>query len=88
MNNDNFKIIDTIIRIGFIIFVGTWCFILLQPFIGIVLWAIILAVALYPVFQWLKNFLGGRKNLAATIIALISLLIIIGPVGVMAKSFN
>ena len=86
MDKNNFKIIDIIIRIGVIIFVGAWCFILLRPFIGVVLWGIILAVGLYPIFQWLKVRLGGRKNLAATLIALVSILIIIGPVGIMAKS--
>ena len=86
MNNDNLKIIDTIIRIGFIVFVGAWCFVLLRPFIGVVLWGIVLAVGLYPIFQWLKARLGGRKNLAVTLIALVSILIIIGPVGIMAKS--
>ena len=86
MNNDSVKIIDIITRLGFIGFVSAWCFILLRPFLGIVLWGTILAVAFYPIFQWLRARLGGRKNLAATLIALVSIVIIIGPVGIMAKS--
>ena len=86
MDNDSFKIIDIITKIGFIAFVSAWCFILLRPFIGIVLWGTILAVAFYPIFQWLKARLGGRKNLAATLIAIVSIFIIIGPVGIMVKS--
>ena len=86
MDNDSFKIIDIITRLGFIGFVTAWCFILLRPFLGVVLWGTILAVALYPIFQWLKPRLGGRKNLTATLIALVSIFIIIGPVGIMAKS--
>jgi predicted PurR-regulated permease PerM len=86
MNKDGFSIIDIIVRLGFVLLVGIWCFTILRPFIGVMLWGMILAVALYPIFQWLKNCLGGRKNLAATLIALISIFIILGPVGIMAKS--
>lgn len=86
MNSDNFKIIDVIIRITVITFISIWCFTLLRPFISIILWGTIIAVGFYPLFQWLKNRLGGRANLAATLIAIVSLAIILGPVGLMAKS--
>ena len=86
-NNDKpSNLINTITKLSAIAFVVIWCFLLLRPFIGIVLWATILAVAFYPIFQWLKNILGGRKNLAAALIAIVSIGIIIGPVGLMAKS--
>ena len=84
--NNPLQIIDTLIRISVIVFIGTWCFILLRPFLGIVLWGIILAVAFYPIFSWLKNLTGGRINLAAALIAIVAIGIILGPVGVMAKS--
>ena len=86
MNSDNFKIIDVIIRIAVLAFIGIWCFILLRPFIAVVLWGTILAVGFYPIFQWIKNRIGGRANLAATLIAIVSIGIIIGPVGLIAKS--
>ena len=86
MNNSNFKIIDFIIRMGVICFIGAWCFLLLSPFIAIILWSTILAVAFYPLFLWLKNHIGGKANLAATLIVLIGIAIILGPVGYMAKA--
>jgi predicted PurR-regulated permease PerM len=79
-------IIDSIVTIGAISFIGIWCFILLRPFITLILWAIILAFAFYPPFEWLKNRLGGRKHLAATLIALASIAIILGPVALMVKT--
>ena len=86
-NNDKqSNLINTITKLSAIAFVVIWCFLLLRPFIGIVLWATILAVAFYPIFQWLKSILGGKKNLAAALIAIVSIGIIIGPVGLMAKS--
>ena len=56
-----------------------WCFQILAPFISVVMWAAILAVALYPFHQKLKKLLKQRGTLAAVIITLISLLIIIVP---------
>lgn len=84
--NNNFKAIDFIIRIGIVGFIAIWCFALLRPFITLILWSTILAVAFYPIFEWLKNHLGGQKNLAATLIALFGFGIILGPVGFMAKT--
>ena len=86
MKNSKFKIIDLIVTIGAISVIGIWCFILLRPFIALILWATVLAVAFYPLFEWLKNRLGGRKNLAATLIALATIAIILGPVALMAKT--
>ena len=80
MSSNHFDIIDLLIKIGVLGFIGTWCFILLRPFILLMLWATILAVALYPIFDGLKDRLGGRKNLSATLIALVCMGIIIGPV--------
>lgn len=56
-----------------------WCFKILSPFISLVVWGIVLAVALYPFHQKLKKLLKQRGTLAAVIITLLSLLIIIVP---------
>ncbi len=86
MSNNNFKIIDLIATVGIISFIVIWCFLLLRPFITVILWATILAVAFYPAFEWLKNRIGGRKNLAATLIALASIAVILGPVAFIGKT--
>jgi predicted PurR-regulated permease PerM len=57
----------------------TWCFKILSPFISLVIWGVVLAVALYPLQQKLKKLLKGRGTLAAVIITIISVLIIILP---------
>jgi predicted PurR-regulated permease PerM len=54
-------------------------FTLIQPFITIAIWSVVLTVALYPVYDWMVQHLGGRRVLAAVLLTLISLLIIIGP---------
>src|ERR1044072_1106562 len=55
-------------------------FILIRPFITIAIWAVVLAVALYPTYERIKWFLGGRRRLAAALLTLLGLLILIGPV--------
>ena len=56
-----------------------WCFMIVSPFISIVVWAIIISVAVYPGHVSLTGKVGGRKKLSATIIVLIGLAIIIIP---------
>ena len=49
------------------------------PFLTVALWSAILTVALYPLFDWLARYLGNR-GLAATLITLLCLMIVVGPV--------
>lgn len=49
------------------------------PFVSIILWATILAVALHPVFLWIKSKIGGSDARAATALAVASLILILGP---------
>ncbi|MGK7938634.1 MAG: AI-2E family transporter [Crocosphaera sp.] len=81
------EVADLIIRLFLIALLLVWCFILIRPFIGIMLWGIILAIAIFPLFVWLKNRLGGRGKLAGTIITLLGVAVIIGPVSLMATVF-
>jgi predicted PurR-regulated permease PerM len=80
----NLKIINFIIQLFVLGLLFAWCFILIRPFIVITLWGVVLAIAVFPVFVWLKNHIGGRSNLAATLLALLGIAIIIGPVSLIA----
>ncbi len=83
----NFKNIDFVIRLFILSLLAAWCFILLRPFIAVIVWGVILAIALFPLFLWLKARMGGRAKLAGTILTLLGIAIIIGPVSVMATVF-
>src|SRR5437667_3904486 len=72
-------VIQLAIRLGLLAFLVYWTFILIRPFVPILAWSIVLAVALYPVFDLLSRLLGGRPRLAAAILTLINLAIVIGP---------
>src|SRR5258708_20038199 len=72
-------VIQLAIRLGLLAFLIYWTFVLIRPFVPILAWSIVLAVALYPVFDLLSRLLGGRPRLAAAILTLINLGIVIGP---------
>ena len=72
--------VQVAIRIGLLALLLYWSFILIRPFIPILVWGIVLAVALYPVYAWLSRNLGDRPRLAAVMITLLNLSIVIGPV--------
>ena len=71
--------IQLVIRLGLLAFLIYWTFVLVRPFVPILVWSIVLAVALYPVFSLLSKLLGGRPRLAAVILTIVNLGIVIGP---------
>ncbi len=80
------KVIDIAIRLGIL---GVFAFLSLQlvaPFFAFLLWAVVLTVALYPLYIWLAEKLGGRKATSATLITLVCLSIVVGPVAVLVVS--
>jgi predicted PurR-regulated permease PerM len=72
-------LIQLAIRLGLLAFLIYWTFVLIRPFVPILAWGIVLAVALYPVFNLLSRLLGGRPKLAAAILTVVNLGIVIGP---------
>ena len=72
--------IEVAIRLGVLGLFLYWSLILVRPFIPIVIWSVVLAVALYPVFDWMAFLLGGHRRLAASLITVLSLIIVVGPV--------
>jgi predicted PurR-regulated permease PerM len=72
--------IASAIRVGCLALLAYWSWLLLQPFLSIIIWSVIFAVALYPVFDWLATRLGGYRGAAAAAITIFSLILIFGPV--------
>ena len=72
-------VIQLAVRLGLLALLIYWTFVLMRPFVPILAWSIVLAVALYPVFRLLARLLGGRPKLAAAILTVINLGIVIGP---------
>ncbi len=80
-DDDSFhrRAIEASIRIGLVFLLVLWCFYIIRPFILLVLWGAIIAVAVYPLFERLQAKLGGRQKLAAILMTLIALSMLITP---------
>ena len=72
-------VIRIAIRLGLLAFLIYWSFVLLRPFIPVLVWAAVLAVALTPAFDWLSAHLGHRPRVAALIITAVVLAVFLGP---------
>ena len=78
--NATAQAIEIAIRLALIFLILAWCLHILTPFISIIAWGGIIAVAVYPPFQKLVEKLGGRKKLAVILIAIIGVAVILGPI--------
>jgi predicted PurR-regulated permease PerM len=78
---------NTMIRIGLIAFLVVMCVRVFAPFLNLVAWALILAIALYPLHQFLAKKIGGRQGIAATLLVLVFLLLIGGPTVILGGYF-
>ncbi len=78
---------DFIIRLGLIAFLVVICVRVFTPFAGLVLWGLILAVALYPLYQRIVKILKGREGRAATLLVVAGLLLIGIPTLMLGSSF-
>ena len=74
------------IQIAAVVLLITLCFWIIKPFIGIVMWGLIIAVALYPLHLGLAARLGGRQKTSATLLVLLGLLILLLPSYYFAES--
>ena len=79
-------LMTTLVRIALILFVAVVCLWAFFPFLPIMLWALVLAVALYPLQLRLKTRLGSSGR-AATVLALLGLLLIGVPTAMLGSSF-
>ncbi len=88
MNSSDFtkNTIEAAVRLGLLLLLAAWCFMIVSPFIVPVIWGVIIAVAIYPLFLKLKSLLGGNNKLAATIYTLITLALLITPTVMISDS--
>jgi len=86
LSASNDELLLLAIRIVCLGFLAYWSLILIRPFLTIIVWSIIVAVALYPIFNWLSDKLYGLRALAAAAITILSLVIMLGPATWLALS--
>lgn len=80
------RFMDMFIRFGLILALASFCYTVFSPFINMMLWAVILAVTLYPLHQYFATRLGGKQGWASTLIVLLGIVLIVAPTVLMISS--
>jgi len=73
------RMIEVAIRIGFLVLLVGWCYLIVAPFAIPLLWGVIIAVGIAPLHQKLTVAFGDREKLAATVLTLSVLVLLIAP---------
>jgi len=80
--------LDVMMRAGLILALAFLCYRALAPFMVLMVWALILAVCLYPLQQAVAARIGGRHGLAATCITVLAVALIVVPSAVLMSSLG
>jgi len=81
------ELTEVLISVGIIAVLAYFSVMIFSPFLGLVLWGLILAVTLYPLHQRLAGKIGNRQGGAATVLVLAGLLLIGVPTVMLGMSF-
>lgn len=79
-------VIDLAIRMALIAAIVVVSLMLLRPVVPLLLWSVILAVAAFPVFAFLRRRARLPNGLAASVLSLFLLALVLGPVALLAAS--
>lgn len=70
---------DLILKLGVLFFILFLSFKIIWPFLGILVWALIIAVILFPLARRLAGWLGNRQKLSSIIVTVVFLAILVLP---------
>jgi predicted PurR-regulated permease PerM len=82
------SLLDVLIRAGLIIVLAALCFQLFSPFLPTMIWALILAITLYPLQQMLAARMGQRQGLASTVLVTLGIVLIVAPTVLLMSSLG
>jgi predicted PurR-regulated permease PerM len=82
------KLLDVLIRFAMVLVLAFLCYQVFSPFLSLMVWAVILAVTLYPAFRKLARRMGERQGLAATVMVLGGLVLIVAPTTLLVGSLG
>jgi predicted PurR-regulated permease PerM len=86
LSASNEELVVLVVRMVCLGLLGYWSLILIRPFLTIIVWSTIIAVALYPIFDWLSAKLYGHRALAAIAITVFTFFVMLGPATWLALS--
>lgn len=84
MEQDNSKWvglgIELLTKLGALAILIVWCYRILEPFLIMIVWGMIIAVATFPLYDWLREKIKLRDGIVAALVSLLLVIAIIMPV--------
>jgi predicted PurR-regulated permease PerM len=80
------RALEISIHIGLIVLLAAACLIILMPFIAVVAWGLIIAIAGHPAYCRLQKLLGGRGGFASILFTVLLLTVLIVPIALLAQT--
>jgi predicted PurR-regulated permease PerM len=80
------KMMSSFIQIAALVILVSYCLAIVGPFISLVIWGIVLAVAIHPLHVKFAAALGGKEKTAAITMIIIGLIVVVVPGWIMTKS--
>ena len=77
---------EIFIRLSLLAVMGVSCFVILRPFLNLILCGIIISIGVFPAYRRLTKALRGRAKLAAAICSVLLLAVLIVPCVLMADT--
>jgi predicted PurR-regulated permease PerM len=75
-------------RLALVALLVIGCYLVLRPFLGAMLFAMVLAIATWPIFEYLKRMMKGRGGLAAMSLVLLLCLLMLVPIALIAMKLT
>src|SRR6516162_10493357 len=82
------RLMDVLIRAGLVLALVMLCYRVFAPFLTLTVWALILAVTLYPVHRATADKLNGRQGVSATLLVLLGIALLVVPTAVLTISMG
>ncbi len=82
------RMLSMLLRFCAILGLVAFCYTVFSPFMNLMLWALILAVTLYPLHQRLAGALGQKQGRASVVLVVLGLVLIVGPTVLLASSLT
>ncbi len=76
---DTVRSVEVAIRLALVAVLVIWCFEIVRPFLSTIIWALIIAAALFPLFDWFKNKIRKGPGTTSAIFTLAILAAILTP---------
>jgi len=88
MNQNESHFYRRVFGLAAAVLLGFALFKILEPFIGSMLWALLLAFLLFPANQVLRVWLRGRRGVAAILLTFVVTLLLVIPASLLAAAFT